>query len=101
MREPSGFKVSAPVVNFVLRVGHAQDGQILLDSGGSGGSIRKNSHVDLVSEGCVEVPLIAGLGAIGEETVETDVVGGSVLPSVPWCERHRGFLLALQGHCRT
>ena len=99
--EPSCVEVGAPIVDFELGVAHAQDGQILLDGGGSGRSVRKNCHVDFVSEGGMEVPFVAGFRAISKTSVETDVVGGSVHPSVPRCERDGGFLLALQGDCRA
>ena len=81
--EPACIEVGAPVVDLVLRVGHAEQSKVLLDGGGSGRGVRKDGDVNVVCETGVEVANVARLGTVGQTTVETDVVGLPVHPAVP------------------
>ena len=95
--EPAGVEVGAPVVDFVLSVRHVEQSKVLFDGGGARRGVRKDGDVNMVGETGMEVPLIAGLGTVGQLAIETDVVGLAVHPAVPRGEGNGGLLLALQG----
>ena len=97
MREPTGIEVSVPIVDFELCVGHAENGQVLLDGGCPGRAVGKDSDVDMVGKGRYERPHVACFGPVIELTVETDVVSPAVFHDINRkVERSAGPLLGLK-----
>ena len=101
MGEPTRVKVRVPVVDFKLGVAHVQKSHVFLDRSGANRRIRQDCHVDHVSERSMEVSEVSSFGAIGQLSIEADVVRVAIHPTVPGCEGHFCALLALKSSCCT
>ena len=63
--EPAALKVGVEIVDFVLGVGHTQDGKIFLDDAGSDRGVGEDGHIDIFGERCVEEARVTRFAAIG------------------------------------
>ena len=97
MGEPSCVEVCVPVVDGVLRIGHAQNVQVFLDGSGSNRGVGKNGDVNVVCKSFVEVSNVSRWIAICQFCIKTDVVRVAVHPTVPRSEGHFDSLLGVEG----
>ena len=101
MSKPTAHKVCIPIVDFELSIGHSENAEVFFNRRSTGRGIGKNSNVDLICKGCMEVTNVTRWVTVCKFSIETDVVFVTVHPAVPRRESNINKLVRFQSLRRT